>query len=55
VVAGRIGVAAGLALLSAAGLHRLSGPLPYLMLPAAPVVAAWAGALAMAAFGSWRC
>jgi hypothetical protein len=52
VVASRIGTAAVMALLAAAGLHRLAGHDPHMTLPAAPVVAALALALATAAFGS---
>jgi hypothetical protein len=52
VVAGRIAVAALMALLVAAGLHRLTRADPHLTMPSAPVVAALAGALATAAFGS---
>lgn len=52
VVAGRMAVATAMALLAAAGLHRLAGHDPHVTLPAPPVVAALALALAMAAFGS---
>jgi hypothetical protein len=51
-IAGRIATAAATALLAAAALHRIAGRNPHLTLPAPPVVAALAMALAMAAFAS---
>lgn len=52
VIAARIGAAAATALVAAAALHRIAGRNPHLTLPAPPVVAALAMALAMAAFAS---